>query len=210
MNGRIDICGSQHMIGYFCQCIDAECKKILKTCTDHVESQVKNSDHDSDKTWDGSIFSSKDTVNLLAADMFLAFFWLNNGLTAYFFNERETHISNGSIAVKTSFFFQLQHDMFQHFFFVLVKGKLLQDQRVSFDGFACCKTYRKFCTPGVIFNQMDHSVDAAMNGTIIVILITKILSGRAFLIFCNMKGMADKLIHTFIFCSGDRDDRYTE
>ena len=29
MNGRIDICGSQHMIGYFCQCIDAECKKIL-------------------------------------------------------------------------------------------------------------------------------------------------------------------------------------
>ena len=100
--------------------------------------------------------------------------------------------------------------MFQHFFFVLVKGKLLQDQRVSFDGFACCKTYRKFCTPGVIFNQMDHSVDAAMNGTIIVILITEILSGRAFLIFCNMKGMADKLIHTFIFCSRDRDDRYTE
>ena len=62
----------------------------------------------------------------------------------------------------------------------------------------------------MILDQMDNGMDTAMNRSIVVIFIAKILTQRFFLIFCNVKCMTHKLVHALILRRRNRNYRHSE
>ena len=56
--------------------------------------------------------------------MFSAFLRLDDAAVAYLLDVGKAHVRHGSAPVETTFLLHLQDDVFQSFFFILVKGEL--------------------------------------------------------------------------------------
>ena len=67
----------------------------------------------------GGVLARQDAVDAAAALVFLAFLGLHHGLVAQPFNKGETHLGHGCGTVKAAFFFHLNNEVFECFFFVL-------------------------------------------------------------------------------------------
>ena len=87
--------------------------------------------------------------------------------------------------------------MFNHLFFILRQIQCFQNPFVPFNNFRSGKTNRYFRTDRMVFDQMHDSVQTAVNGSVVIIFITKIHSSRFFLIVSNMYCMACQFIYSF-------------
>ena len=187
--------------------LNSHIKNTGKERSDYSEGQVKHKGHNSHKTGDRRIFSSKYPVYLCTSDMLLALFGLNDCLIADFFNKVKSHVRNGSRTVQSPLTFHLLYNMLQHLFFILVKLQFFKDQLIPLCKLGCCKAYRN---PGflcMVFDQMHNGVKASVNSSSVIIRITKVYFFRLFLIFCHMKSMGYQLVNSLIFCCGNRNYR---
>ena len=51
----------------------------------------------------------------------------------------------------------------------------------------------------VVFDEVHDAMQAAVNGAFMVVFAAKVLTGRLFLIFCNVNGMVDEFGYAFVF-----------
>ena len=61
---------------------------------------------------------------------------------------------------------------------------------------------------GVVFNQMDDAVDAAMHCSVMIVFVTEVLAEGLFLIVGDVDSVPDQFFYTEIFCGGNWDDRH--
>ena len=122
-------------------------------------------------------------------------------------NEGEAHIRNGGGAVQPAFLLHLHDDMFDHLFFVLVKLQCFLNAGVALHQLGGGKTHRDARRLGVILDEVQDAVDAAVHRAAVVILAAKIHAPGALLILCHMDGVIYQLVHALVFGGGDGDDR---
>ena len=210
MNCRIDIHGGKCCIHDHRELINAPFQQPLKPCSDDIKGQVKHKHHNTDKTGNGGIFTGKNPVNLLTADTFPALLGFYDRLFTEPLNKIKSHICNCSAAVKSTLLFHLTYNMLQHFCFIFIQLKLIKNQVIAFNDLRCGKPDRNSCCLCMILNQMNHGMNTAMHRSIMIFFVTKILFHRAFLIFCNVNGMPDQLVHPFILCRRNRNHRHSQ
>ena len=97
--------------------------------------------------------------------------------------------------------------MLQHLLLILIKPQLIQDQLISLDNLAGRKAHRQARPIGVILDQMNDSVDAAVQRTRVILHVTEVLFQRPLLIMSDMNRVAHQLIDALILCRGDRNHR---
>ena len=210
MQCLVHIPGCHKTIDQISERCNSQIQQIRQEGTDHAESQEKYQSHDADEAGNSSIFTGKYFINRNASKMFFTLFWLDDGLIANFLDKIKSHVSDGGGPVQSPFIFHLYNNMFQHFFFVLIQMKAVENQGITFCQFGSGKTNRDTCFCSMIFNQMHNGMETTVNSTPIVIGVTVINFGWFLLIFCHVKSMRDQFINPFVFGSGDRDDRNTK
>ena len=62
----------------------------------------------------------------------------------------------------------------------------------------------------IVLDEMDDAVDAAVNGTAVVILAAEVHPARTLLILCNMYCVLYQLVNALIFSRRNRDNRHAE
>ena len=142
--------------------------------------------------------------------MLAAFVRFDDTVLAYFGNEFKAHVRDGGAVVQPALRLHLQHDVFQHLFFILIQFQLLFDQRIAFDQLAGREAYGQPRPFGMVLDQMDHCVQRTVYSASVVLGAAEILSQRFFLIACNVHRMPHQLVHALIVCRGDRYDRHAE
>ena len=185
---------------------DPKSQQILKPGSDHHKCQVKYDAHDRDKEGDRRIFPGENAVDLCTSQMLFAFSGLYDAFGADFTDKGKTHIRNRGAAVQAALILKLQNDMLQQLFFISVQLQLIQDQGVAFNELAGCKTDGNPDPLRMVLDQVAYRVQAAVNRSAVVTGVTEVLPRRLFLVFRDMNGMADQLIHAFIFRGGYGDD----
>ena len=100
---------------------DSIIQQVRQKGTDHAESKIEYQSHNTCKTGDSSIFSSKDLVHFHAAQVFFAFSWLNYRSVADLLNKVKTHMGNGGSTVQAALCFHLLDDMLDHLFFIFIQ-----------------------------------------------------------------------------------------
>ena len=142
--------------------IDRDFKQSLQPGPDHIKGKIKYKHHNTCKAGNRSVFSGQDPVDFFTADPLFAFFWFRDCLLTEALNKIKPHICDGCASVDASFCLHLTDDMFKHLGLILVQFQLGQNQRVALYGFCCCKTHRNLCHLGMIFDQVDHGMNATM------------------------------------------------
>ena len=97
--------------------------------------------------------------------------------------------------------------MFDHFFFVGVQLQRFLNAGVAFHQLGGSKPHRDARRLGVILNEVQDAVDAAVHRAAVVILAAEIHASGAFLILCHMDGVVYQLVHALVLGGGDGDDR---
>ena len=69
------------------------------------------------------------------------------------------------------------------------------------------ETHRNARRLGVILDEVQNAVDAAVHRAAVVILAAEIHASGAFLILCHMDGVVHQLVHALVLGGGDGDDR---
>ena len=55
------------------------------------------------------------------------------------------------------------------------------------------------CLLGVVVDEMGHGVNGAMHRTTVFVSAAEVLTRRAFVEFCHMKGVFHEFCHTLVF-----------
>ena len=139
--------------------------------------------------------------------MFPAFPGPDDALAADLADKGETHVRDGGAAVQTTLSLHLQDDVLQHFFFILIQVQLSEDQGIALDQLAGGKADRKSHARGVILDQVNDGVNAAVHRAAVIVCAAEILTARPFLMSCQMHCVMDQLVHALILCRGDGDHR---
>ena len=121
-------------------------------------------------------------------------------------DEVEAHIGDRGAAVELALGLHLEDDVLEHLLLVLVELQLLQHAQVALDELGGGKAHGKIEALGVVFDQMDDRVEAAVHRAVVVVLIAEILPKRLFLIVRDVHGVADQLVHALILRRRDRHD----
>ena len=122
-------------------------------------------------------------------------------------DEVEPHIRDGGGAVQTPLLLHLDDDVLDHLFFVLVQLQGFLNAVVALHQLGGGKPHRDARRLGVILDEVDDAVDAAVNRTAVVILAAEVHPARTLLILCHMDGVIHQLIHALVLCGGNGDHR---
>ena len=207
MHRRVDFPCRKGVIRQGGQPVNSHCQQVLQAGTDDAERQIEHQRHDAHKGRDGRIFAGEDPVNAVAAELLLALMGLDNGLSHQLVDKVEPHIRNGSGPVQPALLLHLEDDVLDHFFFVLIQLQGFLNAVVALHQLRGGKTHRDASCLGVVLNEMDDAMDAAVDRTAVVVLATEIQPAWAFLILCHMDGMVYQLIHTLVLGRGDGHHR---
>ncbi len=93
--------------------------------------------------------------------------------------------------------------MLNHFLFVVVKLKCVNDELVALNHLARRKTDRDFRRFGVVFNEVHYAVQASVHRAAVLRLVAEVRALRLFLIGCNVYRVVYKLVNTLVFRRGD-------
>ena len=207
MHRRVNVPVCKRRVHDAGQGIDAHFHQVLKEQADDVESEEEHQTHDGDKGRDGGVFAGEEFVDAVGAQLLFAFVGLDHCLCHKLLNEGEPHIRNGGGAVQPALPLHLHDDMFDHLFFVLIQLQGFLDAPVALHQLGGGKPHRNARRPGVILDQMDDAVDAAVYGTAVVVLTAEIHAAGPLLILCHMKCVVYQLIHALILGGRDGNDR---
>ena len=122
-------------------------------------------------------------------------------------DEVEPHIRDGGGAVQTPLLLHLDDDVLDHLFFVLVELQGRLDALVALHELCGRKAHRDACGLGMILDQVDDAVDAAVDGAAVILLAAEIHPARPLLILCDMERMVHQLVHALVLCRRDGHDR---
>ena len=175
----------------------------MKRCTKGVDADPDDANHHENENGYGGPFARQDAVDAPTALVFLAFFGLDYGLVAKFLDEGKTHLSHGCGAVESTFFFHLHNEVLQGFFLVLRELQGIKNNGVAFHKFGGGKSHGYVGALGMVLDEVHDAVQAAVDGTTMVVLVAEVLAHRGFLELCDMDGMVDQLVDTFVFRGGN-------
>ena len=97
--------------------------------------------------------------------------------------------------------------MLDHLFFVGVQFQSFLNAGVALHQLGGGKPHRDARRLGVILDEVQNAVDAAVHRAAVVILAAKIHPPGAFLILCHMDGVVYQLVHALVLGGRDGDDR---
>ena len=163
---------------------------------------------DKDERRKCGVFSGEKTVEFLAALVLAALAGLRHRGHAHASDKVKAHIRDRRAVVEPALGLHLHDDMAQKLRFVFVQRKLLFDERIALDKLARGKARRQSRALGVILNQVDHRVQAAVHRAVVVALIAEVLPQRTLLKMRDVDRVAHKLIHALVFRRRDRHDRH--
>ena len=207
MHDLVDVPIRQGVVHKDGQSIDADLQQALQPRADDPEGKVKHQRHDPHECRDGRIFSGQELVDPAAAELLLALVRLHDGLIDQLVNEVEPHIRDGGGTIQPALLLHLHDDVFDHFFFVLVELQRLLNAGIALHQLGGCEPHwdpRRF---GVILDQVDDAMDAAMHRAAMIFFAAEIHPARPLLIFCYMDGMIHQLIDALIFGGGNGNHR---
>lgn len=139
--------------------------------------------------------------------LLLALAGLHDGLIHQLVDEVEPHIRDGGGAVQTPLLLHLDDDVLDHLFFVLVELQGRLDALVALHELCGRKAHRDACGLGMILDQVDDAVDAAVDCAAVILLAAEIHPARPLLILCDMERMIHQLVHALVLCRRDGHDR---
>ena len=204
---RVDIPVGQSGVHNAGQGVDAHFHEVLEEQADDVEGEEEHQTHNGDKRRDGGVLAGKELVDAVGAQLLLALMGLDHRLRHQLLNEGEPHIRNGGGAVQPALLLHLHDDMFDHFFFVGVQLQRFFNAGVTLHQLGGGKTHRDARCLGVILDEVQDAVDAAVHRAAVVILAAKIHPPGALLILCHMDGVVYQLVHALVLGGRDGDDR---
>ncbi len=210
MKGRADACGGKGAVGDAGKGVDAHGKQILQEQADHMEGEVEHQAHDGDEGRDGGVFAGEDTVQALAALALAALPGLLDRDAADAGDKVKAHLRDGGSPVEAALFFHLENNVLNHLRLILIQLELLLDQPVALNELAGGKARGQAGSLGVVFDQVGDAMQAAVDRAAVLGLVAEVLAKRALLIFGNVQGVADKLVHAGVFRRGDGDHRHAE
>ncbi len=132
---------------------------------------------------------------------------LDHRLRHQLLNEGEAHIRNGGGAVQPALLLHLHDDVLDHLFFVLVQLQGFLNAVVALHQLGGGKPHRDTRRLGVILDEVQDAVDAAVHRAAVVVLAAKVHAPGALLILCHMDGVVYQLVHALVLGGGDGDDR---
>ena len=97
--------------------------------------------------------------------------------------------------------------MLDHLFFVLVELQGRFDALVALHELCGRKAHRDACGFGVILDQVDDAVDAAVDCAAVILLAAEIHPARPLLILCDVERVIHQLVHALVLCRRDGHDR---
>ena len=207
MDRFVDVPVGQQGVHRTGQGVDAGFHQVLEEQADDVEGEVEHQTHDGDKRRDGSVLAGKELVDAVGAQLLLALVGLDHRLGHQLLNEGEAHIRNGGSAVQAALLLHLHDDVLDHLFFVLVQLQGFLNAVVALHQLGGGKPHRDARRLGVILDEVDDAVDAAVHRAAVVILTAEVHASGPLLIFCHMHGMVHQLVHALILGSRNGDDR---
>ena len=207
MHCIVDVPRRQGIVYKNRQVLNAPFQQALQPRADHAEGQIEHQRHDAHKRRNRRIFSSEEAVDPCAAQLLLALVGLYHSLIHQLVDKVEPHICNGGGAVQAALLLHLQDDMLDHLFFVLIQLQGLLNAGVALHQLCGSKAHRDPRRPGVVLDEMDDAVDAAVNGTAVVILAAEVHPARTLLILCHMDGVIHQLVHALVLGGGNGDHR---
>ena len=189
------------------QGINAHFQQVLECQTDDAEGEVEHQRHDAHKGRDGGIAAREEPVDPGRAELLLALAGLHDGLLHQLVDEVEPHIRDGGGAIQTPLLLHLDDDVLDHLFFVLVELQGRLDALVALHELCGRKAHRDACGLGMILDQVDDAVDAAVDCAAVILLAAEIHPARPLLILCDMERMIHQLVHALVLCRRDGHDR---
>ena len=100
--------------------------------------------------------------------------------------------------------------MLQHLALVFLQTQRVQHEQVALDDFGSGEADGDACARGVILNEVDDGVDAAVHRAAVVVLAAEVLPQRALLVFGDVDRVAYQLVHALVFCRRDGHDRHAK
>ena len=186
------------------QGINAHFQQVLERQTNDAEGEVEHQRHDAHKGRDSGIAAREEPVDPGRAELLLALAGLHDGLIHQLVDEVEPHIRDGGGAVQTPLLLHLDDDVLDHLFFVLNQLQGLLNAGVAFHQLCGGKAHRDPRRPGVVLDEVDDAVDAAVHRAAVVVLTAEIHAAGPLLIFCHMHCMFDQFFNSFIFKVTDK------
>jgi len=164
---RIDAVGSEGAIDQGGERINADGQEIGKTLADDMEGEVEGEKHDRQKGGNGGVPAGKDLIEPDGAGVLAAFVALGDRGGDDPFDEGIAHIGQGGIAVQPGFVFHLDDAVFQQFLFVFIQPQVLFQRIAALNELGGAEPGGDAQPFGVIRDEVDNGVQAAVNGGII-------------------------------------------
>ena len=203
MYHRVRAVGGQGTVHGNGESVDACGQQVGEDCSNHVESQIENGQHDAEEDGQGQVFVGDDPVDGLAAPALPGFPAFHYRTGADLFDEVVTHIRQGGVTVHAMFCFHLLNAVLNEFQLVLIQFQPGDDILVALDQLGGRKAYGNPGRLGVVFDLVNHSVNAPMDwagGAEVVDGGEDLSSG------CE-DGDFHQFVHTLILCRRDGDHR---
>ena len=118
-------------------------------------------------------------------------------------DEVEAHVGHGGGPVHAALVLHLDDDVLQHLPLVLVQGQLIQDQLVPLHRLAGGEAHGEARPLGVVLDEVDDAVKAAVDGAVVVPLVAEILAGGPLLVLGDVQGVLHQLVHALVLGGGD-------
>ena len=200
---RVDGIAGQGLIHQPGQRVDPQREQVGQKGADGPEGHPEDQRQDADEAGQRRIFAGQDLVDGHAALVFPAFGRVHHRFGAQLFDEGKAHVRQRGLPVQAALGLHLGDGMFQQILFVLVQAQRFQDQRVPFHQFGGGEARRQSRSLGVVLDQMDHRMDAAVNrpapGLVPVAGLTEINAARRLPVTRHMDGVVDQLVDALVF-----------
>ena len=167
MDHRIDAVGSEGAIDQGGERINADGQEIGKTLADDMEGEVEGEKHDRQKGGNGGVPAGKDLIEPDGAGVLAAFVALGDRGGDDPFDEGIAHIGQGGVAVQPGFVFHLDDAVFQQLLFVFIQPQVLFQRIAALNELGGAETGGDAQPFGVIRDEVDNGVQAAVDGGII-------------------------------------------
>ena len=210
MKDFVDIGSREGAVHHLRQCTDPHLQEFLEKEADHIEGEETDQSHDRDEDRDRRVLSCQDAVDLLA--LFAALIdpgFDHTGFTGLH-NKAETHVGDRRRSVQPPLLLELDRQMVQELHLILVQFQRLQDQLIPLDDLAGSKAQRNVRSRRMILDQVHDRVQAAVDRSPVVILVTEVLSCGLFLIFGNVDRVIHQFLDALIFGGRDRHNGRTQ
>ena len=160
----VNAIGGQPLVNQAGQRIDAQPQIIGQTLADDVEGKIKGQQHHAQEGGNGSIATRKNPVDAHGARMLLAFMAFYHGSSHHTLNEGIAHIGQGGVAIQSCFVFHLHDAVLQQLLLVLIQLQFLRQVVAALNQLGCAEARGNAQLFGMIINQVNHRVDAAVHG----------------------------------------------